>query len=45
MAQGQAKKEEKPKGVVEDLTQFYKDSSNFFNKCTRPDKAEYTKIL
>ena len=39
------KKEEKSKGVVDDLTQFYKDSSNFFNKCTRPDQQEYTKIL
>ena len=39
------KKEEKNKGVVDELTQFYKDSSHFFNKCTRPDRAEYTKIL
>ena len=39
------KKEEKSKGVVDDLIQFAKDSENFFNKCTRPDRAEYTKIL
>ena len=36
---------EKAKGVVDELQQFAKDSQNFFNKCTRPDKAEYTKIL
>ncbi len=47
MAGGQGVKrgEEKPKGVVDELQQFYKDSTNFFNKCTRPDRAEYTKIL
>ena len=43
---GQTKKEqEKQKGVVDELMQFQRDSANFFNKCTRPDKAEYTKIL
>ena len=36
---------EKSKGVVDELIQFQKDSVNFFNKCTRPDYAEYTKIL
>ena len=39
------KKEEQSKGVVDDLAQFYRDSSYFFHKCTRPDRAEYTKIL
>ena len=42
---GGKKDEGASKGVVDDLTQFYKDSKYFFNKCTRPDKAEYTKIL
>ena len=40
---GQNKKEEKT--TVEELTQFTKDSVIFFNKCTRPDKAEFIKIL
>ena len=40
-----AKKDEKQKTVVDELIQFKNDSTNFFNKCTRPDKAEYTKIL
>ena len=39
------RKEEKQPSVVDQLVQFQKDSTNFFNKCTRPDKAEYTKIL
>ena len=39
------KKDEANASVVDDLAQFYKDSQNFFNKCTRPDRAEYTKIL
>ena len=43
--QGVKRGENKPNGMVDDLTQFYKDSQNFFNKCTRPDYAEYTKIL
>ena len=43
MAGQQAKKEEKT--TVEELTQFTKDSVIFFNKCTRPDKAEFMKIL
>ena len=42
---GNKKVEEKSKGVVDDLLQFQKDSVNFFNKCTRPDSTEYTKIL
>ena len=37
------KKEEKTS--VEELTQFYRDSVNFYNKCTRPDNAELTKII
>ncbi len=40
-----AKEQEKQKGVVDELIQFQKDSVNFFNKCTRPDYAEYMKIL
>ena len=39
------KNDDASKGIVDDLAQFYKDSENFFNKCTRPDRAEYTKIL
>ena len=31
--------------MVDELHQFYKNSMMFMNKCTRPDKAEYTKIL
>ena len=46
MAGGPTKKaEEKSKGVVDDLSQFAKDSRVFFEKCTRPDMAEYKKIL
>ena len=39
------KKKEAAPTTVDELTQFYKDSVNFMNKCTRPDRAEYTKIL
>ena len=39
------RKVEKEPSVVDQLVQFQKDSVNFFNKCTRPDQAEYTKIL
>ena len=39
------KKKEAAPTMVDELGQFYKDSINFVNKCTRPDKAEYTKIL
>ena len=42
---GAKKEAEKQKGVVDELTQFYKDSRQFFDKCTRPDQAEYKKIL
>ena len=46
MAGGQTKKsDDKSKGVVDDLSQFARDSSVFFEKCTRPDMAEYKKIL
>ena len=38
-------KKEEPKTILDELQQFAKDSQFFFNKCTRPDKAEYTKIL
>ena len=44
MAGGQAAKKEE-KTTVDELTQFTKDSLVFFNKCTRPDKAEFTKIV
>ena len=39
------KKDAKQETAVDQLVQFYKDSENFFTKCTRPDKSEYTKIL
>ena len=39
------KKKEAAPTTVDELHQFYKDSVNFINKCTRPDRAEYTKIL
>eukprot|EP00353_Schmidingerella_taraikaensis_P013345 CAMPEP_0185580242 /NCGR_PEP_ID=MMETSP0434-20130131/15839_1 /TAXON_ID=626734 ORGANISM="Favella taraikaensis, Strain Fe Narragansett Bay" /NCGR_SAMPLE_ID=MMETSP0434 /ASSEMBLY_ACC=CAM_ASM_000379 /LENGTH=73 /DNA_ID=CAMNT_0028198451 /DNA_START=25 /DNA_END=246 /DNA_ORIENTATION=+ len=31
-------------GVAGDLTQFYKDSVNLLNRCTKPDRKEFTKI-
>ena len=43
--QGVKRGEQKQNSMVEDLNQFMKDSQNFYNKCTRPDRAEYTKIL
>ena len=43
---GQSKnRDEKPKGIVDELIQFQKDSIFFFNRCTRPDQQEYMKIL
>ena len=41
----QKRTEEKSKGVADDLVKFYHDSVIFFNKCTRPDRQEYTKIV
>ena len=40
-----SKKKEAQPSMVDELHQFYKNSAMFMNKCTRPDKAEYTKIL
>ena len=42
---GQSKRTEKQKTMIDELIQFYGDSKIFFDKCTRPDQAEYTKIL
>ena len=43
--QGVKRGEQKQNSAIDDLVQFQKDAQNFFNKCTRPDRAEYTKIL
>ena len=40
-----SKKKEAQPSMVDELQIFYKNSVQFMNKCTRPDKAEYTKIL
>ena len=39
------KKKDAQPSMVDELHTFYKNSVVFMNKCTRPDRAEYTKIL
>ncbi|CDW80841.1 protein transport protein sec61 gamma subunit [Stylonychia lemnae] len=39
------RREEKNKNVVNQLQDFANDSIVFFNKCAKPDRNEYMKIL
>ena len=41
---GKGQKRE-PKGVVAQMKEFSRDSQNFFEKCKKPSRAEYMKIL
>lgn len=46
MARGQMKKQkDEPKGVMVQLSEFQRDSVNFFQKCKKPDRAEYMRIM
>jgi protein transport protein SEC61 subunit gamma and related proteins len=38
-------RKEKEENVVAQLTEFAKNSKHFFEKCRKPDKEEYFKIM
>ena len=45
MAKDQRGKKNEPKGMMTQMKEFTRDSKNFFDKCKKPNKAEYLKIL
>eukprot|EP00347_Sterkiella_histriomuscorum_P012011 403370232 len=45
MSAARQRREEKNKNVVNQLQDFANDSVIFFNKCAKPDRNEYMKIL
>ena len=38
-------KSEDKSNVANQITEFVKNSANFYQKCKKPDRAEYMKIL
>ena len=44
-SQAKARREDKNKNYAQQMQEFANDSVNFFNKCAKPDKNEYMKIL
>ena len=44
-SQAKARREDKNKSIAQQIQEFSNDSVVFFNKCAKPDKNEFIKIL